>query len=163
MRRSAWVLAFVGVGIYLGVQLMGITSVTHREDAAGLQSVVAVPFAFRHVSWEVFSVPEGGRDSVPGPEDFQVLVAQFDVGNLKKDQLTAVTSADFFYNSARPWLSTAARTLIQQTLDKGGVLSSHAKCYSVEVAIPGPELRREPALVCQLDGNVLMHVITERR
>ena len=163
MRRNAWVLALVGVGIYVGVQLMGMTSVTHREDAAGLRSVVAVPFSFRHVSWEVFSVPEGGRDSVPGPEDFQVLVAQFYGDNLKKDQLRSATSADFFYNSARPWLSAAAQTLIQQTLDKGGVLPTHAKCYAIEVAISGPELKKAPALVCQMDGNVLMHVITERR
>lgn len=163
MRRSAWVLALVGIGIYSGVQLMGMTSVTHREDAAGLQSVIATPFPFRQVSWEVFSVPEGGRDSVPGPEDFQVLVAQFDGVNLNKNQLKSATSADFFYNSARPWLSTKAQTLIQQTLDKGGVLPAHAKCYSVEVALSGPEPKKEAALVCQMDGNVLMHVISERR
>ncbi len=135
----------------------------HHGDEAELRKRVIVPFDFGGVTWEVFSVPEAGRDSVPGPDDFRVLVAQFEGVNIKQLALTPVASADFFYNSARPWVSEDARRLISQTLEAGGELPKSSKCYSLEVALTTQPSKKEQALICQAGGKLLMHVVTERR
>lgn len=166
MRTRGWIwVVLLACGILVGGgQLINAhPEALHHGDEAELRKQIIVPFDFGDVRWEVFSVPEAGRDSVPGPDDFRVLVAQFDGVSIERLALTPVVSADFFYNSARPWASEDVRRLISQTLNAGGALPRNAKCYSLEVALATQPPKKEPALICQAGGKLLLHVITERR
>ena len=166
MKMSGWLSIAVAACavLFFGVQMInGKSDAVHHGDEAELRKRIDLPFKFDSVKWEIFPVPEFGLDSVPGPDDYRVLVAQFEGAEVQEDIDRPVVRADFFYNSARPWISDVFQDFIRRTLDAGNELPQKSICTSLDVSVPPQASEKTSALLCRSGGKLLVHVIVEER
>lgn len=125
------------------------------SDIAALRNVVNFDIQTKSIRREVFGTPEytGG---VPGPTDFVTLIAEIEPEDQKFFELMIPTGEVWIApEAARPWLSSAFRSMLENSKNTTVNLSNKFPCRKLQTTLKQSS-KPIDGFVCSGSGRMLL-------
>jgi hypothetical protein len=158
IKRSALALVFTAISIALEGCDMKDSQQDVSRDISGLSKVINLNIPASFAQWEIFGTPEY-KGGVPGPTDFVTLIAELHA--VPKDWINLNSAAEepiyIVPEAARPWLSPAFRTFLDEKKNSNADMAAHPECrrYLTSMKKTGQKV---DGFVCAQADNILLYI-----